>query len=74
MADKIITVRASIVWTNERCIKAVNVLLNAMEELGDDFSYREDVQRAIRATRYLAKHVSVHADCDDALAKLMKDE
>lgn len=67
-----VEVRCSVTWTNERAIRAIRIIGHVLSDVGDDFGYRDDVQKAIRAARYLAKHVAVHADCGDC-AELNSD-
>lgn len=73
MAEQSIEVRMSVVWTNERAADALNVLVNTLNEISDDFSYRDDVKRALRAARYLARHVGVHSSTEP-LVKYLEGE
>lgn len=67
MAEQVAHVRMSVVWTNERAVNALNVLLRTLEEVGEDFEYRDDVKRAIRAARFLAKNVGVQSHVGDVV-------
>lgn len=62
MADNVVRIRAEVVWTNKRAIRALAILAETLESVGEDFSYRDDVQRALRACRYLGKHVRVQSN------------
>lgn len=70
MEEQIVYIHAELVWTNQKCVRAISVLCNALNELGDDFSYRDDVRRAMKAATYLSKHVAVHPECDKCIGLL----
>lgn len=57
MAD--IGIRVKLIFVNKGCINALAYLADMYDDLAEDFPYREDVQKGLRATRYLARHAEI---------------
>lgn len=45
-------------WKNERALAALRVLLQTLQDVAEDFPYRDDVKNAVKAANYLAKNVT----------------
>lgn len=50
---------------DQKAMRALALVLEVLNEVAEDFEYREDVKRAVRAARYLTKNVRV--DCSESL-------
>lgn len=55
-----VTVR--LVLENPKAYRALKVLVSVLEDVAEDFGYRDDVKRAVRAGKYLSRNVSIVAD------------
>lgn len=55
-----LTVNVDIV-VNEKALRALRVLLELCDDLAEDFAYRDDVKRGLRAAKYLMKNVRLDA-------------
>lgn len=51
------------VVVDKKALRALGVLVELCESLSEDFSYRDDVRRGLRAARYLMK--TVRLDCSN---------
>lgn len=49
--------KVEIVVTNRKAYRALKVAANCLLSLQEDFSYREDVRRAIKAVTYLVNNI-----------------
>lgn len=58
------------VVVNKKALRAIAVIIDALNDVSEDFAYRDDVARALRAARYLMKNVRL--DCSDSGAKLFQ--
>lgn len=54
-----VTIRAT--WENKKAMRAFNKVLEVLEDVAEDFPYRGDVQNAVKAARYAAKHLRFDA-------------
>lgn len=52
-------ITVSLAWKDKKCLRALGVILRTLQDVSEDFDYRDDVQRAARAAKYLMKHVTV---------------
>lgn len=61
-----VTVNVRLVLTNAKAFRAINCIANVLKDVAEDFDYRDDVKRALRAAVYLGKHIDMVADDDAA--------
>lgn len=61
MASCDVSLNVRLEWENRKAISAFRKVVEVLEEIAEDFPYREDVQQAIRAGRYAANHIVVTA-------------
>lgn len=48
-----------IAWTKSKAFRALQCVFDVMSDIAEDFEYREDVKKAVKACRYLSNHVEV---------------
>lgn len=60
MAEPHITV--SLAWKDKKCLRALGVILRSLQDVSEDFGYREDVRKAVNATKYLMRNVTVEIE------------
>ena len=51
---------------NPKALRAVSCIGTVMQSIAEDFEYRDDVKRAVRACNYLFKHLEFSADAEAA--------
>lgn len=55
MASNVVHVR--LVVDNPKAIRALKVVLECLSDVAEDFEYRDDVKNAVKAARYLNRHL-----------------
>ncbi len=63
VAQMVVNVR--IVFANRRALRAMRVVANCLEEVGDDMPWRPEIKRAAKAARYAFKNMAVQEQPDD---------
>lgn len=58
MAESVVRMR--VVLANPKARKALLSLANNLESLAEDFEYREDVRKAVKAARYLYRNLEIN--------------
>lgn len=53
--------RVEIQFDDAKVLAALRVVNRTMEDVAEDFPYREDVKNAVKAVNYLMRHVTVAA-------------
>lgn len=59
MPDDLVPFRIELQFTNKRAMRAMSVILETLEDIQEDFEYRQDVRRAIKAANYVMRHVKI---------------
>jgi len=57
MAMSKVTVKLT--FANPKCVRALRRVLETLEDLAEDFAYRDDVKKAVRAAKYLRNNMTV---------------
>lgn len=56
MASNVVRLK---VIVDEKSLRALRIMLDVLSDVAEDFEYRKDVKRAVRAARHLVKHVQL---------------
>ncbi len=60
MAEHVVKCR--IVFINEKALRALAVAAECTADIAEDMPWRDDAQRAVKALKYAAKHITVVPD------------
>lgn len=54
-----ILMEVDIAFKTTKAFRALQVVFDVMEDLAEDFEYRDDIKRAVKACRYLSNNVEL---------------
>lgn len=57
MATARLTISAT--FKNQKALRALRKVTEVLEDVAEDFGYRDDVKQAVKAARYAARHIGV---------------
>lgn len=63
MAEHVVHLK---VIVDKKSLRALHVILDVLSDVAEDFEYRKDVKRAVRAAKHLIKNVQI-GDSDAAV-------